>query len=214
MNPTLYFHPLASYCWKALIALYEHDVSFDRRVIDLGDDNHRAELSALWPYCKFPVLRVGERVLAESSIIVEYLDHLHPDHPPLFPHRGLDVRLWDRVFDNHAQTPVQEIVLDRLTARRGDTSRARATLRTTYELVDRRLGATWLDGDAFTAADCAAAPALFYAATLEPFPSHLARLGAYFERLVARPSVARTLEEARPYFALYPFADAVPSRFR
>lgn len=210
---TLYYHPLASFCWKVLIALYENGTPFDRRTIDLGDDAQRAELTALWPPGKFPVLRDGERVVGESSIIVEYLDRHHPGPRPLVPD-DLDVRLWDRLFDNHVQTPMQEIVLDRLRGAHGDLSRAHATLATAYEMADRQLASSWIVGDELTLADCAAAPALFYAVTLHPVPAHCTRLGAYFDRLVERPSVRRTLDEARPYFKDYPFEEAIAPRFR
>lgn len=219
---TLYYHPLASYCWKALIALYEHGTAFEKRFVDLGDAAQRAELSALWPLGKFPVLRDGERVVAESSIIVEYLDHHLPGGAALIPRAfeaALAARLWDRVFDHYVQTPMQEIVLDRLRGGGGDLSRAHATLTTAYQLVEAQLASSaasspWIAGEAFSLADCAAAPALFYAVTLQPFPAGCARLAAYFERLVERPSVRRTLDEARPYFKDYPFASAIAARFR
>jgi len=218
MKPTLHYHPLASYCWKVLVALYENGTDFERRVIDLGDDAQRAELRALWPLCKFPVLRDGERVVAESSIIVEHLDRRHPGPRPLVPtdpDASLEVRLWDRILDLHVHTPMGEIVLDRLRDAKADTSRARATITTAYGMIDARLAASrWLGGEDFTLADCSAAPALFYAATLEAFAPEHTRLAAYFERLVARPSVARTLEEAKPSFVHYPFASAIPARFR
>lgn len=218
MALTLYYHPLASYCWKPLIALAEHGVSFARRVIDLGDADQRAELAALWPPCKFPVLRDGDRVVAESSIIVEYLDlHHRGGHRlvPADPDAALTVRLWDRVFDNHVQTPMQEIVFDRLTGAGGDTSRQGAALATAYRMIDQQAArGPWIAGDQFSLADCAALPALFYAATLVPFPDDCAALAAYFERLIERPSVRGTLDHARPCFADYPFADAIAPRFR
>ena len=215
---TLYFHPLASYCWKVLIALYEHGTPFEQRIIDLGDAANRAELSALWPFCKFPVLRVDDHTVAESSIIVEYLDRHHAGQRPLFPkdaNAALEVRFWDRVIDNYVQNPMQEIVLDRLRGAHGDLSGAHRTMTTAYEMADKRLASSrWIVGDEFCAADCAAAPALFYAVTLQPFPSQCAHLSAYFERLVQRPSVQRTIEEAKPYFKDYPFENAIPTRFR
>lgn len=215
---TLYYHPLASYCWKALIALYENGTPFEKRVIDLGDGAHRAELSALWPLCKFPLLRDEDRVVAESSIIVEYLDRHHPGARALLPQDAdavLEVRLWDRLFDNYVHTPMQEIVLDRLRGAQGDVSGAHATLATAYEMVEKQLASSpWIVGDEFSLADCAAVPALFYAVTLQPFPEPCARLRAYFDRLVERPSVRRTLDEARPYFELYPFQSAIAPRFR
>lgn len=213
---TLYYHPLASYCWKVLIALYELGAPFEKRLIDLGDPAHRAELAALWPPCKFPVLRVEGRAIAESSIIVEYLDRRCAGARSLFGEgeAALEARLWDRIFDHYVQTPMQEIVLDRIRGGGGDVSGAHRTLTMAYEMADQRLAASsWIAGDEFGAADCAAAPALFYASTLQPFPSHCARLGAYFERLMDRPSVRRTIEEASPYFKDYPFASAIPRRF-
>ncbi len=216
--PTLYYHPLASYCWKVLIALYELGTPFEKRLIDLGDAAHRAELSALWPLCRFPVLRDGDRVVGESSIIIEYLDRHHPGPRSLLPQdadAALEVRLWDRLFDNYVQTPMQEIVRDHLRGTKGDPSRAHATLATVYELADQQLASsTWIAGDELSLADCSAAPALFYAVTLLPFPAHFTRLGAYFERLVERPSVRRTIDEARPTFKNYPFAEGIAARFR
>lgn len=215
---TLYCHPLASYCWKALIALYENGTPFVKQVVDLGDPSQRAELSALWPLCRFPVLRDKDRVVAESSIIVEYVDRQYPGQQSLFPRDAgavLEVRLWDRLFDNYLQSPMQEVVFDSLRRANGDVSGAHATLATAYELIDRQLVTSpWIVGDAFSAADCAAAPALFYAVTLQPFPVHYTRLRAYFDRLVERPSVRRTLEEAKPFFKDYPFAKAIAARFR
>lgn len=218
MTLTLHYHPLASYCWKVLVALYEHGTPFARRTIDLADAADRAALSALWPPCRFPVLQDADRVVAESSIIVEYLDRRHPGPRPLVPRdpdAALEVRLWDRVLDGHVMTPMQGIVLDRLRDARADLSAARAAIATAYVMLDARLARSpWLAGDDFTLADCAAAPALFYAVTVAPFPPHLARLAAYLDRLVERPSVQRTIDEARPYFASYPFADALAPRFR
>lgn len=215
---TLFYHPLASYCWKVLIGLYENGTPFEKRIIDLADEAQRAELSTLWPLCKFPVLRDQERVVVESSIIVEYLDCHHPGPRPLLPRDGdaaLDVRSWDRIFDNYVHTPMQEIVLDRLRGTHGDASRAQATLGTAYELAEKQLvSSQWMVGEEFSLADCAAVPALFYALTLQPFPTHCVHLSAYFDRLVERPSVRRTLEEAKPYFKDYPFQSDIAPRFR
>jgi glutathione S-transferase len=216
---TLYYHPLASYCWKVLIALYELGTPFEKRVIDLGDPAQRAELAALWPLCKFPVLKVDGRVVAESSIIVEYLALHHAESPgALLPRdatAALDVRLWDRLIDNYVHSPMQELVSNRLQGGSRDEGRARSTLAAAYDLLEQQLASrTWVVGSEFSAADCAAAPALFYALTLEPLPSRCSRLRDYFERLVERPSVKRTLDEAKPYFASYPFERDIPARFR
>lgn len=220
MSLTLYYHPLSSYCHKVLIALYENGTDFERRIIDLGDANDRAELASLWPLCKFPVIhdQRRDRNIPESTIIIEYLDEYVPGRRrlvPQDPERAREVRLWDRIFDNYVHAPMQEIVADRLRNRNGDLSIARSTLVTAYGMADRQLaGRTWIAGDEFSLADCAAAPALFYASTLQPLPGDQRHLAAYFERLVDRPSVSRVLDEARPYFQFYPYVEALPRRFR
>ncbi|MEO7403477.1 MAG: glutathione S-transferase family protein [Burkholderiales bacterium] len=220
MSLTLYHHPLSSFCHKALIALYENDIGFERRLIDLSKDQDRAELRSTWPFVKFPVLRdhARNRDVAESTIIIEYLDHLFAGEHPLIPNefeQALEVRLWDRIFDNHVQGPMQAIVSDRIRGAKGDLSAARSTLQTAYGMIDRQMTTrTWIAGQGFSMADCAAAPALFYASTLEPFTDEHKHLSAYFDRLTERPSYRRVLDEAKPYFSLYPFADAIPKQFR
>jgi glutathione S-transferase len=220
MALTLYYHPLASYCHKVLIALYELGVEFEPRVVDLADAADRAELGALWPVGKFPVIRdhARGRVLGESTIIIEYLDLHAAGGAPLVPQdrdAALEVRLWDRVCDLHVQGPMQEIVADRLRGAGGDMTAARAMLRTAYGMMDRQLASRpWLAGANFSMADCAAAPALFYASTLEPITAQQNTLLAYFGRLVERPSVRRVIAEAAPWFRHYPFAEAIPDRFR
>lgn len=220
MSLTLYYHPLASYCHKVLIALYENGIEFESRIIDLTDAADSAELQALWPIGKFPVIRdhARQRNLPESSVIIEYLDRLYPGEQRLLPddwEAALEVRLWDRFFDNYLQTPIQRIVSDRLHATNGDLSRERSTLETAYGMLDRRMASRiWVASPDFSMADCAAAPALFYACTLLPFPDDYQHLSAYFDRLIQRPSFLRVIDEARPWFSLYPFADRLAQRFR
>ncbi|WPN60531.1 glutathione S-transferase family protein [Pseudomonas sp. P9_31] len=220
MSLTLYYHPLASYCHKVLIALYENGTDFERRIIDLADAADSAELQALWPIGKFPVIRdpARQRDLPESSIIIEYLDRLYPGEQRLLPddwETALEVRLWDRFFDHYLQTPIQRIVSDRLHATNGDLTRERATLETAYRMLERRMASRiWVASPDFSLADCAAAPALFYACTLLPFPDDYQHLSAYFDRLIQRPSFQRVIDEARPWFSLYPFADDIAQRFR
>ncbi|RON14834.1 glutathione S-transferase family protein [Pseudomonas frederiksbergensis] len=219
MSLTLYYHPLASFCHKVLIALYENGTEFERRIIDLGDAADSAELQALWPIGKFPIIRdhALQRNLPESSIIIEYLDRLYPGKHRLVPDdwdSALEVRLWDRFFDHYVQVPMQQIVSDRLHATNGDLTRERSTLETAYGMLDRRMASRiWVASPEFSMADCAAAPALFYASTLVPFPDDYGHLNAYFDRLVQRPSFQRVIDEARPWFSLYPFADAIEQRF-
>ena len=189
MSLTLYYHPLASYCHKVLIALYEHGIECDKRIVNLGDATERAELAALWPMAKFPVIHdhARKRDVAESSIIIEYLDHHFVVAHPMIPadrDAALEVRLWDRIFDNHVHEPMQQIVADKLRGsnggtsdeRSGDTSGERSRIATAYGMIDRQLASrTWVAGQDFSMADCAATPALFYAHTLVPFPDGIKR---------------------------------------
>lgn len=219
MALTLYYHPLASYCHKVLIALYENGVAFDKRVIDLGNADDRAELQTHWALCKFPVLHdaAHQRSVPESSTIIEYLDHHFPTAQPLIPavwEQAQTVRLWDRIFDNHVHSPMQEIVNDRLRGTQADMAPARAALAGAYALLDQHMAShTWAGGAQFSLADCAAAPALFYATTLQALPAELAHATRYFNQLMDRPSVARTLQEAKPFFHFYPFAGTIPKQF-
>jgi glutathione S-transferase len=220
MSLTLYYHPLSSYCHKVLIALYENDVEFERRVIDLGLAADRLELQSIWPICKFPVIRdhSRKRDVPESTIIIEYLDHLYGGIHPMIPTQredALDARLWDRFCDNYLQTPTMRIVADRIAGARGDMDQERAVLARAYGVLEGRMTSRiWLSGKAFGLADCAAAPALFYANCVHAFPADLTHVPAYFERLTQRPSVARVLEESKPYFAMFPFAESLPPRYR
>lgn len=197
----LYVHPLASYCWKALLAFYESAIPFTARVIDLADPAQRAQLSALWPMTKFPVLhdRARDQVVPESSIIVEYLARLYPAAAHLVPD-DLDVRARDRFLDQYVHDPMGRLVRDLL--RPGDRAAVRAdeqTIRTAYEVVE-----TWPERADFTLADCAAAPALFYADQLVPI--ELPRTRRYLDGLLARPSMVRVRREAEPYWHLFPGA--------
>lgn len=219
----LHFHPLSSCCQKVLIALYELRVPFEGRLLDLGDEGERREFVGLWPTGKMPLLRDGARVVPETSIIIEYLVQHHAAGGqallPADPEAALEVRLMDRLLDLYVMTPMQAIVADHLRAEPDRdpiaVDKSRGTLAMAYGLLDERLaGRDWMVGPHFSMADCAAAPALFYAFTLVPPGARHQRLAAYFERLLLRPSVARTLDEARPYFAFYPFRDALPARFR
>jgi glutathione S-transferase len=211
MNLVLHQHPFALYCWKALIALYERDVPFTADLVEAD----RSALAVLWPPASIPVLVDGDVVVPESSIIVEHLDR-HGDAPPLIPadpDAALQARLWDRVVDSCVATPVQRIVGDAL--RPPDdkdphsVSQAHAALEVAYDTVDRQLNRGdhdgWLGGDEFTLADCAAAPALHYADVLHRLDreAHPA-LAGYFNRVLTRPSVARVVDEARPYRDLFP----------
>lgn len=214
MSLKLYLHPLASFCHKALIALYENGTPFEPVIVDLADERSSAAFRAVWPMAKMPVLRdeARGRTVAESTIAIEYLDAYYPGTTrflPADPDRAWQTRMWDRFYDHYVQEPMQKIVTDRLRPPgKGDTfgvEQAKASLRQAYEVLEPQLsGQPWMMGDAFTLADCAAAPALFYANTVAPFDRAHGKLAAYLDRLMARPSFARVLEEAQPYFALFP----------
>ncbi len=224
MALVLYQHPLASFCHKVLIALYENATPFENRIVDLADEQSSADLVRFWPVGKIPVLRDETRdsTVPETSIIIEYLDRHYPGPVTLVPedtNAGLQVRLWDRFFDLYVQVPMQKIVIDRLRPEGAldphGVSEARAVLELAYDMAEKQIdGKAWITGDAFTMADCAAAPALFYAHTLVPFTEKRPGLEAYYRRLLERPSFARALKEAMPYFKFYPYKENLPDEFR
>ena len=226
MKLVLYFHPLASFCHKVLMALYENETPFTGHIVDLSDADSRASFIDVWPLGKFPVLRdegTSEtiRTIPETTIIIEYLDQHYPGAHPLLPAdeaERLDARLWDRFFDLYVQIPMQKIVADRLRPDGEHDPRgvadARATLMTAYDMIDRHMaGKTRAIGDKVSIADCSAAPALFYAGIVAPFSDTHPSVVAYFERLVERPSFKRVIAEAQPYFQFFPFKDSIPARF-
>jgi glutathione S-transferase len=210
----LYFHPLASFCWKPLIALYENDTPFEQVFVDLGNAESRAALLAVWPIGKFPVLHDEARgqIVPESSIIIEYLARHHPGQSVLVSSdldQARETRLLDRFYDSYVMDPMQKIVGDRI--RPGDkrdpfgVEQAKAALRTSYGVCERALaGKAWAMGDSFSMADCSAAPALYYADKVVPLGDVYPNTLAYLQRLCARPSFARVLREAEPYFKLFP----------
>jgi glutathione S-transferase len=212
MKPVLYAHPFASYCWKVLVALYENHTAFTYRALGPQDPQAATELEALWPLKKFPVLVDAGRPVIESSVIVEYLALRYPGPARLIPQdpdAALEVRFLDRCFDNYVMTPMVKIVTDALRpADRRDpygVDEAKAALRSAYAWLDGLMAQrTWAAGDSFTLADCAAAPALFYADWTHPIEAGFAHVVRYRSRLLARASVARVVEEARPFRQLFP----------
>ena len=177
MSLTLYGHPLASFCHKVLIALYENGVPFTAITVDLADPDSSAPLLARWPVGKFPVLddTVTGRAIPETSIIIEYLQDHYPGPVRLLPddpEDRLQVRLWDRFFDLYVHQPMQKIVVDRLrpadaTDPQGVTD-ARASLEVAYTMIETQMRRRdWATGPQFTLADCAAVPALFFASIVQ-----------------------------------------------
>ena len=219
MSLTLHFHPLSSFCHKVLIALYENDTPFTPQMVDLGNAAQRDALRKLWPVGKFPVLRddtCGETV-PESTIIIEYLDQHYPGKTKFIPadaEQARATRMSDRFFDLHIHMHMQKIVGDRLRpADKKDphgVEDARARMAATLGMVEQDMASRnvaskpWAAGETFTLADCAAAPALFYADKVAPLLPAFPNVAAYLDRLKQRPSYARALKEAEPYFKFFP----------
>jgi glutathione S-transferase len=214
MSMTLHFHPLSSFCWKALIGLYELGIPFEKHLVDLSNEEARAAFVRLWPIAKFPVLvdHARNRTVPESTILLEYVDRLSPGTSrliPTDPDRALECRLRDRLYDAYIHLPMQKVVGDRL---RPEDKRdpfgveqARQQMETAYSLADEQLReGPWAMGADFTLADCAAFPALYYGDKVAPFRDRHPNIVAYFERLKGRLSVARVLEEAGPYLKMFP----------
>lgn len=210
MSLTLYSHPFSSYCQKVLIALWENDLPFTYR--HLEEPGAAEERAALWPLGRFPVLVDNGETIVESSIIIEHLDLHHARAVRLLPDdpkAALEIRLMDRFFDHYVMTPVQKAVSEALRADGGRKeaalSEAAAALDLAYSWLEQRLAERiWAAGDSFTMADCAAAPSLFYADWVHRIDASFPRVRAYRSRLLARPSVSRAVEEARPYRHYFP----------
>lgn len=215
MALTLWYHPLSSFCWKALIALYEGDIAFTPRQVNLGDPADRARFQAVWPLAKFPVLTDDARgaTVPESSIIVEHLARTEGGCAgliPADPDRAERARLIDRLIDSYVHLPFQGIVSERLRpAEHKDpygAEQGRGAIRAGYDLLAPMIEGPWALGETFTLADCAALPALHYADYGVSLAGHPA-LSAYLARLKARPSIVRVLAEAEPFFQYFPLKD-------
>lgn len=193
---TLYMHPLASYCWKVLLALYESDTAFTPKIIDLSDPAQKAELLQVSPFARFPVLQDGDKIVHESAIIIEHLNVLPA---------SLEIRARDKFFDQYVMDPMGRAVREILQPTVPDVTReAEQTLATAYGVVEDFIGA-YAFGDSFTLADCAAIPSLFYADYIVPIERPKTR--AYLDRMLARPSMVRVREEAAPYWKYFPAAN-------
>lgn len=209
MTLSLYLHPLSSYVQKAKTAFYEKGIPFEPRMLD-GSEPIASEFAKLWPIGRMPALDHDGELIFDTTSIIEYLDARFPETPRLIPDdpmRAVDVRMWDRFFDNYVNYPQQRIVYLAIGREPDDGdggARWKAMLETSYALLDRRIAdRTWVAGE-FSLADCAAAPALLYADWTHPIPPQYAELHAYRQRLLERPSYARALDEARPYRHMFP----------
>lgn len=212
MTIELYGHPFASFVWKPLIALYERAVPFTFRMVDPDHPENSARIRELSPTGQFPALVEGETELTQSNAIIEYLDLYHSDAPPMIPQEprdALKVRMLTDVFDDYIHVPLQRIVGNALRPREArdplTVEDATSQMERCYAWLEPRLtGRQWAAGARFTLADCAAAPALFYGDWVHPIKADYPALVAYRARLLARASVARVVDEARPYRAFFP----------
>ncbi len=214
MEFDLYFHPLASYCWKVLIALYENETPFAPHIVDLGDPVSRAELEKMWPFAKFPVLRdrARDKAVPESTIIIEYLSQRHPGKVPLVPAdpgRALDARFQDRFYDVYVHEPMQKIVGDKLRpAGKNDpqgVALAREVLEKAYGVIEGQCPrGGGHQGRRVHRRPIAAGTRAHYANRVLPFGKARVNTAAFLSRLEDRPSFRRVITEAQPYFHLFP----------
>ena len=218
----LHMHPLASYCWKVLIALLENGTPF-KQAVPPGSSRDDPRLTAIWPFGKIPVLEdlAREEVVAETSIIIDYLQQHHPGPVrliPADPEAAREARLWDRFADLYLSANMQKIVGDRLRPEglrdAHGVEEARGQLDIAYAMLERRMtGRRWAGGEAFGIADCATFPPLFFLQAIHPYRAGYSAIGAYLERMLVRPSVRDTVQAAQPFFQYFPFGEALKPRF-
>ncbi|HEY9112987.1 MAG TPA: glutathione S-transferase family protein [Rhodanobacteraceae bacterium] len=208
----LYGHPFSSFTQKALTALYENDLPFEFLNLSPENPHIHAEFARRWPIRKFPLLVDGERQVMEATSIIEYLHVHHPGPSRLIPDdadKAVEVRMLDRFFDNYISGSQQKVVFNQLRPEADrdpyGVSEARTMLDTAYAWLDGHMaGHEWAAGDTFSLADCAAAPALFYADWTHRIDEQFLNVHAYRARLLKRPSFARCVEGGRPYRPLFP----------
>jgi glutathione S-transferase len=212
MKPVLYAHPFSSYSQKALVALYENVTDFEFRMLSPEEPENLADWENRWPVKRFPILLDKGREILEATIVIEYLDLHYPGPVRLIPEdadAAIDVRMMDRFFDNYISTPQQKVVFNAIRPEADrdpyGVNEAREMLERAYGWLDKRMQARqWASGDSFSLADCAAAPFLFYADWTHRIDAKFADVIAYRQRLLARPSVARAVDEARQYRPYFP----------
>lgn len=213
MTLRLFYHPLSSFCQKVLVALYENLTPFTPELVDFGDTGSRAAFLKIWPVGQFPVLRdeAHDRLVPESSVIIEYLDRHYPGPTkflPADPELARQARFRERFFDLHVQQHMQKVVTDRIRpAGQNDpygVEQSRAKLATALDMIEGDIGEGWAMGAGFGVVDCAAAPAFWYADKVIPLEAAHPKTARYLQRLIARPSFARALKEAEPYLKNFP----------
>ena len=208
MTLELYGHPFAAFVWKPLVAAYELQIPFVFRMVDPEHPENSSKMAELSPTGQFPALVDGDIKITESNAVVEYLNHLGKSERliPTEPLLALRARMLADVFDDYVAMPMQQIVAEALRPKDQQDPRrvaeTKATLDKAYEWLSGQIKSNWAAGDTFTIADCAAAPALFYADWVHPIPD--GNLKNYRTRLLKRPSVVRTVNEARPYRKFFP----------
>ena len=210
MTLVLYGHPFSSYTWKVLIPLYADGTEFEFRQVPENQENY-AELKRIWPFGKFPLLLDDGKPVIEASCIIEHLQTHHRGPNEWIPdgELGERVRFLDRFFDLYVQGNMQPAVNHALRPEgKGDgygAEQGRKNLQIAYDWLEANLpDEGWAAGDSFTLADCAAAPALFYADWVEEIGDGRPKLAAYRARLLAHPAMSRCVEDARPYRAYFP----------
>ncbi|WP_309607045.1 glutathione S-transferase family protein [Phenylobacterium sp.] len=212
MTLQLFAHPFSSYSQKAIIAFYETGTPFTLRKLSSEDPATAAEFASLWPLQRFPILVDGAVTILEATTIIEHLAANYPGPVRLIPEdprAAVEVRMLDRVFDNYVMTPQGNIVFNAVREAKDRDAYGvvqwRAMLDTAYAWLDARMaGREWAVGESFSLADCAAAPALFYADWTHRIDAKFAHLHAYRVRLLARPSVAHAVDDGRPYRHFFP----------
>ncbi len=212
MTLQLFAHPFSSYCQKVLTALYENDTPFELRMLGPDTPDVAAEWCKLWPMKRMPVLKDGDETVMEATVIVEYVGLNHPgpvSFLPADPKAALTARMMDRFFDNYIMTPMQKVVFNQIRPEADrdpyGVNEAKAMLDDAYGWLDATMAnREWAAGDAFSLADCAASPSLFYADWVHPIPETFAHVRAYRARLLARPAFARAVDEGRPYRNFFP----------
>lgn len=211
MSLQLFAHPFSSYCQKVLIALWADGTPFEYRMLDGDHPDNMAELKRRWPFALFPMLVDDGETVVETTPIIEHLQARHPGRNIWIPdgELGRRIRFLDRFFDQYVMNTMTVSVFNAL---RPEGSRdpfgvehALGKLRIAYDWLEENLGeGPWAVGDAFTLADCAAAPSLFYADWVEEIGPDRPRLSAYRARLLAHPQVSRAVDEARPFRSFFP----------
>lgn len=208
---TLYSGPLSLFTAKVRIALDEKGIDYERVEVPFdranGYEPKHPEVVRYNPKQQVPVFvdtGAGSEdpvVLFDSTVILEYLEDIHPD-PALYPTdarararcRMLELHA-DEVFFPNVLTLIREVFY---AGHRENESigEAQAALARHYAELDATLASRdWIGGDEMTVADLTYRLATLFAASLgTPPPALQANLQAWLARIDARPSVARELE--------------------